>query len=191
VFEAATNGRRPAPGWWILLSGVLLLWWSVPTLADTPPCQESLVRFLTQIYLTGSYCTCAATHREVVTETGRIRRHVQYTLPGLSLRQYGLLPDLSRVQARFWGTIVSGPGGQYALSIRLYEEGREAEAVVRHLEPIQQGQEIEITAGAQQRLLLRTRTLYHVTVEGRNARLRPQQRLILRGRACFYLVSGS
>ena len=169
----------------------LLLFWRLAAVADPASCQESLVRFLTQLYLTGSYCTCAAVHHEVVTETGRIRRHIKYTLPGLSFRQGGFLPDLSQVHARFWGSIVSGPEGHYSLSIRLYEEGRETEAFVRRFNRIQPGQEFEITAGPQRRLLLRTRIPYHVTVEGRNPHLRPQQRLTITGRACFYLGSES
>jgi hypothetical protein len=184
---------RQAQGWYglILLGGSLWLWWGGLAYAKTAPCQDSLARLLTQMYLKGSYCTCAVGRREVVTEAGRIHRHVRFTLPGLSLRQRGPLPDLSQVLARFWGTIIYGPGGQYTLSVRIYEEGRKAEAVVLHHNQIQQGREFEITAGPQHRLLLRTRTTYHVTIEGRNPQLRPRQRLILQGRACLYLVSGS
>jgi hypothetical protein len=120
-----------------------------------------------------------------------VYRHVQYTMPGLQMRQFGSLPDLSRVYARLWGTIVDGPGGSYTLSVRIHEEGHEAEALVRHLPHLRQGQEFEITAGPQQRLLLRARTPYHVLVQGANPALAPQQVLTLRGRACFYLVSGS
>ena len=177
------------------LTGVLglclLLWWSLPAYTQTAACEESLARFLAQMSLQGSYCTCGTLYREAVTEQGRVYRHVQYTMPGLQLRQFGSLPDLSRVYARLWGTIVDGPGGSYALSVRIYEEGREAEALVRRLPRLQQGQEFEITAGPQQRLLLRARTPYHVLVEGENSALAPQQVLTLQGRACFYLVSGS
>jgi len=177
------------------LAGVLglclLLWWNPSGSAQTVACEESLARFLTQMSLQGSYCTCVTLYREGVTEKGRVHRHVQYTLPGLQMRQFGSLPDLSRVYARLWGTIVDGPGGSYALSVRIHEEGREAEALVRRLSHLQQGQEFEITAGPQQRLLLRARTPYHVLVEGANPALAPQQVLTLQGRACFYLVSGS
>ena len=189
----AVVGLRQAPG--RVLAGVLgvclCLWWSLPASTQTTACEESLGRFLTQIYLQGFYCTCTAAHREVITEKGHVRRQVQYTMPGLQLRQFGSLPDLSRVQARLWGTIVDGPGGWYAVSVRISEEGREAEALVRRLPRLQQGQELEITAGPQQRLLLRARTPYQVTVEGENPALHPQQVLTVQGRACFYLVSGS
>jgi hypothetical protein len=175
--------------WQAVLSGCLLVWWSGLAYAETAPCQESLMRFLSQMYLTGSYCTCATMHREVVIEQGRIRRHVQFTLPGLSLRQRGPLPDLSRVQARFWGMIVSGPGGEYALSVRLYEAERNVMTLDRHLKHIRQGQEFEITTGPQHRILLQARTPYRIMVESSNALLRPQQQLALQGRACFYLVA--
>lgn len=191
--SGAIAGARHAPG--RVLAGVLgvclCLWCSLPASTQTAACEESLSRFLTQMYLQGFYCTCAAVHREVITEKGRVHRQVQYTMPGLQLRQFGSLPDLSRVHARLWGTIVDGPGGSYAVSVRIHEEGREAEALVRRLPRLQQGQEFEITAGPQQRLLLRARTPYQVTVEGENPALRPQQMLIVQGRACFYLVSGS
>jgi hypothetical protein len=183
------QGRKV--GWCAALGVSLLLFWHLAAVATPAPCQESLLRFLTQLYLIGSYCTCAVVHQEVVTETGRMRRHIKYTLPGLSLLQGGPLPDLSQVQARFWGSIVSGPEGRYSLFIRLYGEGRETEAMVRRFNRIQPGQEFEITAGPQRRLLLRTRIPYHLTVEVRNPRLRPQQRLTVKGRACFYLVSES
>jgi hypothetical protein len=94
------------------------------------------------------------------------------------------------VQARLWGTIVDGPGGWYSVSVRLYEEGREAEPLVRQMARVQQGQEFEITAGPQERILLRARTPYHLLVEGENPALQPQQVLTLRGRACLYPVSG-
>jgi hypothetical protein len=162
----------------------------MPVFAQAPPCEDSLTRFLTQIYLEGVYCTCATPHREVVAEPGRVRRQARYTLPGLSVRQLGRLPDLSRVQARLWGTIADGPGGWYRVSIRIYEEGREAEALVRQTVRVQQGQEFEITAGPQDRLLLRAHTPYHMIVEGENSALQPQQVLTLRGRACLYPVSG-
>ncbi|MGQ4810069.1 hypothetical protein NKDENANG_03515 [Candidatus Entotheonellaceae bacterium PAL068K] len=178
-------------GWRLLLSCCLLLWWCVPTSADSPPCQDGLVRFLTQMYLKRSYCTCATTHREMVTEAKHIRRDFQFTLPGLSLRQPGLLPDLSQIQVRVWGTILSGPDHPYTLSVRLHEVGRKATVMVRRLTHIQKGQEFEITAGPQHRLLLRTRTPYRVVAEGWNAQLHPQQQIVLQGRACVYLVSGS
>jgi hypothetical protein len=158
--------------------------------AQTTPCEDTLVRFLTQLYLESSYCTCAALHQEIVTERGHVSRLLRYTLPGLSVRQLRPLPDLSRVQARFWGTVVSGPGGMYNLSVRLYEEGREAEAQVRQVKGVQQGQEFEITAGPQDRLLLRANIPYRLQVEGENPALQPEQVLTLQGRACVYLVSG-
>lgn len=173
-----------------VLGGSVLLWWGLCALAQTTPCEDTLSRLLTQMYLEGSYCTCAAVQREVVTEAGHVSRHLRYTLPGLSVRQLGPLPDLSRVQARLWGTIVHGPGGGYNLSVRIYAEGREAEALVRQIEGLQQGQEFEITAGPKERLLLRTNTPYHVLVEGENPALRPEQVLTLQGRACLYLGSG-
>ena len=183
--------RSRTPVWQAILGACVLLVCSITARADTLPCQDTLLRFLVEMYRNGSYCTCAALHQERVTETGRIRRSVQYTLPGLPLPQGAWVPDLSRVQARFWGTIVDGPGGQYALSMRIYEEGREAEALVRRLKPIKQGQEFEITAGPQQRMLLRMHASYHVMVEGQNPQLRPQQHLTVQGRACFYLASDS
>ncbi|MEE8304815.1 MAG: hypothetical protein V3S24_20530 [Candidatus Tectomicrobia bacterium] len=178
-------------GCWVLLSGCLLTLWHMPAVAKPVPCQESLVRFLTEMYLHGAYCSCAVTHHETVTEAGRIRRQAHYTLPGLSIRQPSPLPDLSKIEVRFWGKVVNGPGGEYTLSVRIYEVGREAEAVAQHREHIEQGQEFELTDGPQQRLLLQTRTPYHVTFEGQNPQLRPKQQLTLQGRACFYLVSGS
>ena len=189
----AVAGARPAQGKTLAggLGACLLLWWSLLAGAQTTACEDSLGRFFTQMYLQGSYCTCATVHREVVTEQSRVRRHVQYTMPGLQMRQFGSLPDLSRVQARLWGTIVDGPGGWYAVSVQIYEAGREAEPLVRRLMRIQQGQEFEITAGPQQRMLLRARTPYHVTVDGENSALHPPQVLTVQGRACFYLVSGS
>ncbi len=177
-------------GGWPLVTGLLLTWWT-GVHAQPPACQDTLVRFLSQLYLNGTYCTCTVEQRERVTEHGRIRRHLQYTLPGLTLGQWGTLPDLSQVQARFWGTIVTGPGGPYALSVRMYAEGQAARAFVRHLSRLHQGQEFEITSGPKQRLQLRTRTPYHVWIESRNPRLRPHQQLVLKGRACFYWGSGS
>jgi hypothetical protein len=146
------------------------------------------------MYMQGFYCTCATVHREVIMEQGRVRRQVQYTMPGLQLRQFGALPDLSRVQARLWGTIVDGPGGSYTVSVRIAAEGREGrdtETLVRRLPRLRQGQEFEITNGPQQRLVLRARTPYQMTVEGENPALRPQQVLTVQGRACLYLVYGS
>jgi hypothetical protein len=142
------------------------------------------------MYMESSYCTCAALHQETVKEQGQVSRHLRYTLPGLSVRQLGSFPDLSRLQARLWGTIVHGPGGAYDVSVRIYEEGREAEALVRQIKRVQQGQEFEITAGPKDRLLLRANVPYHVQVEGDNPDLRPAQVLTLQGRACVYLMSG-
>jgi hypothetical protein len=77
----------------------------------------------------------------------------------------------------------------YNLSVRIYEEGHEAEALVRQVQHVQQGQEFEITAGPKERLLLRANIPYHVLVEGDNPALRPEQVLTLQGRACIYPVS--
>ena len=159
-------------------------------LAQTPACEDTLARFLTQMYLESSYCTCAAMHREAVKEAGQVSRRTQYTLPGLSTRQFGSLPDLSRVQARLWGTILQGPGGVYNLSVRIYEEGRETAALARQIKGVQQGQEFEITGGPKDRILLRANTPYQLVIEGSNPTLRPEQVLTLQGRACVYLVSG-
>jgi hypothetical protein len=179
------------PGWVVAsaLSIAVMLWWGVWAFAQPKSCEDTLARFFTQLYFEGSYCTCAALHREVVQEQGQVRRRLRYTLPGLSVRQLGSLPDLSRVQARLWGTIVHGPEGAYNLSVRIYAEGHEAEALVRQVKHVQPGQEFEITGGPQERLLLRANIPYHVLVEGDNPALRPEQVLTLQGRACIYLVS--
>lgn len=165
------------------------MWCSIPAVAQSPDCQDSLTRFLTQMYLTGSYCTCPAQHQEVITETGRVRRSVQYTLPGVSMRQHGPLPDLSQVSVRVWGKVIDGPGGVYALSVRQQAPGDDAQALIRHVKDIQQGQEFEITGGSQDRIVLQTRTPYVLSVEGYNLNLRPQQQLTLQGWACFYLAT--
>ena len=44
-------------GCWVLLSGCLLTLWHMPAVAKPVPCQESLVRFLTDMYLHGAYCS--------------------------------------------------------------------------------------------------------------------------------------
>jgi hypothetical protein len=173
-----------------LLCGGLALWGDLPALAQTPACEDTLTRFLTQMYFESSYCTCAALHREAVKEVGQVSRRTQYTLPGLSTRQIGSLPDLSRVQARLWGTILQGPGGVYDLSVRIYEEGRETAALARQIKGVQQGQEFEITGGSKDRIVLRANTPYQMVIEGSNPALRPEQVLTLQGRACVYLVSG-
>jgi hypothetical protein len=157
--------------------------------AQSPSCEDTITRFLLQMYSEGSYCTCAAWHREGVKEAGHISRHLVYTLPGLSVRQFGSMPDLSRVSTRLWGTIAHGPGGSYNVSLRIYEEGREAEAQVRQIKNISQGQEFEITSGPKDRIVLRANVPYHIRVEGENPALRPEQVLTLQGRACVYLVS--
>lgn len=174
-----------------LLGLCLVIWSSASRVAGETFCQDSLGRFLSQMYLTGSYCTCPAQHYEVVTETGRVRRHVQYTLPGMTHQQIGLLPDLTRVWVRLWGKIVDGPGGVYILSVQQHASGDDADALVRRVENIRQGQEFEITRGTQDRIGLRTRTPYVLLVEGANPNLRPQQLLKLQGWACFYLASRS
>lgn len=179
-------------GWLATHAGILCLCFVIPgsglAAVESTTCQDSLVRFLTQMYLTGAYCTCSAQHHEVVTTQGLVRRQVQYTLPGLTIRQRGL-PDLSQVLVRIWGKIVDGPGGVYALSVRLHTLENDTQAVVRHVEDIHQGQEFEITGGLRDRILLRTRTPYHLMIEARNPDLHPQQKLMVQGRACFYLVS--
>jgi hypothetical protein len=173
-----------------VLAGGVCLGGGTLALAQTPACEDTLARFLTQLYFERSYCTCAALHREVVKERGHVSRRLGYTLPGLSVRQLGSLPDLSRVQARFWGMIVNGPGGVYNLSVRFYAEGHEAEAQVRQIKQAQQGQEFEITAGPKDRIPLRANVPYQVHVEGENPALQPEQVLTLQGRACVYLMSG-
>jgi hypothetical protein len=147
------------------------------------------MRFLTQMYVTGSYCTCPAQHYEVVTEPGRVQRSVQYTLPGVALRQKGPLPDLSQVAIRVWGTVIDGPGGVYALSVHQQTPGDDAQVLIRRVKDIRQGQEFEITGGPQDRIVLQTRTPYVLSVEGSNPNLHPQQQLTLQGRACFYLAT--
>ena len=178
-------------GWHLLSICCLLLWWSIPTSAAPPSCQDTLVRFLTQLYLNRSYCTCATEHREMVTEEGHIRRSTEFALPGLSLRRPGPLPDLSQVQVRFWGTILSGPDDPYTVSVHIHQVGTEVVTMTRRLTQIHQGQEFEMTAGPQKRLLLQTRTPYRVIIEGWNTHFRPQQQLVVKGRACVYLMSGS
>ncbi|MEE8292411.1 MAG: hypothetical protein V3R80_13105 [Candidatus Tectomicrobia bacterium] len=180
-----------------LSTGIAILAWcvamcgSVPAAAQRPACQDSWVRFLTQMYLTGSYCTCPAQHREMVTEQGGVRRAVRYTLPGIALRQRGPLPDLSRVFVRVWGKIIDGPGGVYTISVRLHQEGHTTHVFSRRIDDIRQDQEFEITRGPQDRLLLHTRIPHHLQIEGHNANLQPPQQLTVQGRVCFYLVSPS
>lgn len=148
------------------------------------------MRVLSQLYATGSYCTCASAYQATVTEEGRIRHQETYTLPGLSLGQGSFLPDLSQLQTRLWGTIVAGPGGLYGLSVRIQEDGQQAATMVRHLDRLERGQEFEITEGPQRPMRLRTRVPYRFTVEAQNPHLRPPQLLTVEGRACFYLASG-
>jgi hypothetical protein len=157
--------------------------------AKSPPCEDSFLRFFYQMYRQGSYCTCEIVHQEVVTEKGRVQHTARYTLPGLPGQQFGSFFELAEVRARFWGTIVDGPGGAYGGVIRLYEEGHEAAGLVRQIPRLSQGQEIEITEGVKHGMRLRPSASYHVAVEGQNPALRPQQVLMLQGRACFYLVS--
>jgi hypothetical protein len=173
-------------GWLVL---ALLLTWHAVAGAAAPACEDSFVQFFYQLYRQGSYCTCQVPHQEVVTEKGRVRHIAQYTLPGLPNQQFGSLLDLAQLRARFWGTIVEGPGGSYGGVIRVHEAGREAAGVVRPIKRLLQGQEIEITEGIKQGILLRPNASYHVVVEGQNAALRPKQILKLQGRACFYLAS--
>ena len=167
----------------------MLLFWGDRVLAASPPCEDSFLQFFYQLYRQGSYCTCQVAHQEVVTEKGRVRHAAHYTLPDLPGQQFGALFQPSQVRARFWGTILRGPGGWYNGMIRVYEEGHEATGVVRQIHQLSQGQELEITDGVKQGILLRPNASYHVTVEGQNPALHPKQVLTLQGRACFYLVS--
>jgi hypothetical protein len=127
----------------------------------------------------------------VVTESGRVRRSVQYTLPGVAIRQSGPLPDLSQVSIRVWGKVIEGPGGVYALSVRQQTPEDGAQALLRRVANIRQGEEFEITGGPQDRIVLQTRTPYVLSVEGFNPNLQPQQQLVVQGRACFYLARRS
>jgi len=189
VWLRCSSGRLPIGV--SLLGLCLVIWSSVSRVTGETVCQDSLGRFLSQMYLNGSYCTCPAQHYEVVTETGRVRRHVQYTLPGMTPQPIGLLPDLTQVWVRLWGKIVDGPDGVYALSIQQHASGHDTDTLVRQVGNIRQGQEFEITRGSQDRIGLRTRTPYVLLVEGTNPNLRPQQLLKLQGHACFYLTSQS
>ena len=173
----------------LLLGMGVLLCWGDGALAASPPCEDSFVQFFYQMYRQGSYCTCQVAHQEVVTEQGRVRHEARYTLPDLPGQQLGAFFQPSQVRARFWGTILQGPGGWYGGVIRVYEEGREATGLVRQIHQLSQGQELEITDGVKQGILLRPKASYHVIVEGQNPTLQPKQVLMLQGRACFYLVS--
>jgi hypothetical protein len=158
-------------------------------MAASPPCEDGFLQFFYQMYRQGSYCTCQMAHEEVVTEKGSIRHAARYTLPDIPVQQFGSFLDLSQVRARFWATIVRGPGGRYSGVIRMQEEGREATGLVRQIQQLSEGQELEITAETPQGMLLRPNTSYQVTIEGHNPALRPQQVLTLQGRACFYRLS--
>jgi hypothetical protein len=176
------------PAFACLLALGLFLARSGGAAVQSPSCEDSYLRFFYQMYRQGSYCTCEVVHQEVVTEKGRVQHMARYTLPGLPGQQFGSFFELAEFRARFWGTIVEGPGGAYGGVIRLYEEGHETAGLIRQIPQLAQGQEIEITEGVKQGILLRPSASYHVAVEGQNPALRPKQVLMLQGRACFYLV---
>jgi hypothetical protein len=167
----------------------MLLFCHGVAVAASPPCEDGFLQFFYQMYRQGSYCTCQMVHREVVTEKGHVRHEARYALPQLPVQQFGSFLDLSQVRARFWGTIMHGPGGVYNGVIRVYEEGHEATGLVRRIQQLAERQELEITAETTHGMLLRPNTSYQVMVEGQNPALRPEQVLTLQGRACFYLVS--
>jgi hypothetical protein len=175
--------------WVWLLTAALLLAWNSGIMAASPPCEDGFLQFFYQMYRQGSYCTCQMSHEEPVTEKGSIRHAARYTLPDIPVQQFGSFLDLSQVRARFWATIVRGPGGLYSGVIRMHEDGHETTGLVRQIERLSEGQEIEITAEKEKGILLRPNASYQVIVEGQNPELRPQQVLTLQGRACFYLVS--
>jgi hypothetical protein len=192
IFQAVLRAIRER-AWHQVLAGPLalglLLCWHGAAVATPPPCEDGFLRFFYELYRQGSYCTCQVAHQEVVTENGRIRHEARYTLPNLPVQQFGSFLDLSQVRARLWGTIVEGPGGWYSGVIRVHEEGREVPGLVRQIQRLSQGQELEITTEADKGLLLRPNASYQVMVEGQNPALSPEQVLTLQGRACFYLVS--
>ena len=127
----------------------MLLCWGDGALAASPPCEDSFVQFFYQMYRQGSYCTCQVAHQEVVTEQGRVRHEARYTLPDLPGQQLGAFFQPSQVRARFWGTILQGPGGWYGGVIRVHEEGRSHRWCDRFTSS-PRGRSLKITDGVKQ-----------------------------------------